>query len=501
MFDGLDLDEPIGARGRDDRSAGNRGARVRGGSLNGVAYDLAWDERTSGGTIGDIKLMVKGRVIWGESDTGLRLDLAPVLRQLARNWNALLLQETYPLGVVPLSPSRFESDFRRLLQRQAEESLGSADDETPVSSFRSAHNLAGWFGTDLSDLWMVREANEMIIEEGGEVVRWPFFDVVRTLQSLGEAIAARVEQVCPDAEVALRWRARDSAVNDNEALSTAIGLPLSDTLTLIDRKVLRVPPSRQALLRGLDEMQAAARMLGACVDLDDITTVLREIGEVPKVATPLLDEVAEEAREALRGLTQSIPYEQGHELARWLRERLQLEGAAAADPAAILTSWGVPVRPILIASNVEAVSVWGEQHGPAVLHNLNGSRSQGRIGASILNSGGARATLAHEICHFLVDRGRALPVLEVLGGSTPKRLEQRANAFAAEFLLPMRQAYEVYQNLPVTSEALSELMKRFGVTKLLAAEQLRNYGITTGVSFSRNARDYLNNIVGRQWGI
>ena len=43
------------------------------------------------------------------------------------------------------------------------------------------------------------------------------------------------------------------------------------------------------------------------------------------------------------------------------------------------------------------------------------------------SSGRRRATLAHEICHLLVDRGSALPLVEVLGGRTAEHVERRAS--------------------------------------------------------------------------
>jgi hypothetical protein len=38
-------------------------------------------------------------------------------------------------------------------------------------------------------------------------------------------------------------------------------------------------------------------------------------------------------------------------------------------------------------------------------------------------NGAMRFTLAHELCHLLVDRKGSLPVAEVLGGATPNRPE------------------------------------------------------------------------------
>jgi len=43
--------------------------------------------------------------------------------------------------------------------------------------------------------------------------------------------------------------------------------------------------------------------------------------------------------------------------------------------------------------------------------------------------------------HLLVDRKGFLPLVEVFGGYAPKGAERRANAFAAELLLPRSVAF------------------------------------------------------------
>jgi Zn-dependent peptidase ImmA (M78 family) len=90
------------------------------------------------------------------------------------------------------------------------------------------------------------------------------------------------------------------------------------------------------------------------------------------------------------------------------------------------------------------------------------------------SNNGYRSTLAHEICHLLVDRGRALPATEVLGGQSPKLAEQRANAFAAEFLLPREQAALACQNHPNIVQAATSLEQRFGVSREVVCHQIYN---------------------------
>ena len=59
---------------------------------------------------------------------------------------------------------------------------------------------------------------------------------------------------------------------------------------------------------------------------------------------------------------------------------------------------------------------------------------------------GIHLTLAHELCHLLVDRdaGAELPPYP---GRAPKSIEQRANAFAAALLMPDAMIIAEYASL------------------------------------------------------
>jgi Zn-dependent peptidase ImmA (M78 family) len=125
------------------------------------------------------------------------------------------------------------------------------------------------------------------------------------------------------------------------------------------------------------------------------------------------------------------------------------------------------VLPVWIRGPVDAAAIWGPHHGPAILLNqMPLSR------ASTPN--GRRTALAHEVCHLLIDREGALPVAEVLGGQVVKRIEQRANAFAAEWLLPRAAAADCLRASEDIIACGKALEKRYVVSRELVCHQIAN---------------------------
>ena len=150
------------------------------------------------------------------------------------------------------------------------------------------------------------------------------------------------------------------------------------------------------------------------------------------------------------------------------------------DPDKILRSWGVEIQEFPIPdSNLDAVAVWGACHTPTILLNPVGPRSR--------QVKGQRVTLAHEMCHILVDLDGALPVVDVLGlsGNVHRAIEQRANAFAAEFLLPrfegfnfikkaLNFVYDQAERNTALERAIGELAEVYGLSHETVAWQILN---------------------------
>jgi Zn-dependent peptidase ImmA (M78 family) len=78
-----------------------------------------------------------------------------------------------------------------------------------------------------------------------------------------------------------------------------------------------------------------------------------------------------------------------------------------------------------------------------------------------------------------------------MGGAAPPEAEQRANAFAAELLLPAEEAGRAFAKGRDPATAVRDLTKRFGSSKQIIAWQ----AIRSGWQLSSSTRAYLRNLL------
>jgi len=210
-------------------------------------------------------------------------------------------------------------------------------------------------------------------------------------------------------------------------------------------------------------VMAVARLSQSLAD-DTRRALVHAIADVARAETPELDELTAAAAAVLDAVSNMRPFEQGYALAQWLRTKLAIAGGV--DPTVFLRRWGVHVQSLPpLEEALDAVACWGGL-GPAVLVNPKGRHASSQQGRA--------ATLAHEIAHLIVDRGRHLPLAEVFGGATPLHLEQRARAFAAELLLPRELAGTAVAVSTSLKEAAGYLQATYGVSLEVIGWQIKN---------------------------
>jgi Zn-dependent peptidase ImmA (M78 family) len=439
--------------------------------LDKLQFDLEFSEKQISLGLGALRLRIGNTAIWGDEE-GRALDWTwiDLLEHLANSWAFLKYDETTPL--------RGRDSILSLLSRGHVVAVGSDVDPGPEVSretyfFLRRHNLAtGIEGMYLPPLSLLREGWKMWVGSLNVTRLLDFRETMNTLRELGDRLAGHIGT----GESQDRARLAIEAWRTREPTSEAALL-----ITLGSSSVSELVPRGQSLASYFDVpntdeygsgLLIAARM-SAALPLETQRKILQLLRALPASGTSeTLQTISAEAEATIPNYI-GRAHEQGATLAQWARQKFSLGTDTKVEPADVLKNLGVDVHLSKLGSDlIDAVGTWDHRRGPAVIVNLDGEHAQ--------SIAGRRATLAHELCHILLDRNGSLPAAEVLGGSVPRHPEQRANAFAAEFLLPKTVVIARLRGAKNALETIEEIMKQFGVSRELAAWQV----INTAVIFS-----------------
>lgn len=442
-----------------------------------LQFELRWEVATmpaaataADATRGTLRAHLAGRPVWGsnpERPSGFTWTWVELLEHLARHWAFILIEEGDPLGLgVP--PEQLRAKVEERWSAITEEQ--QAAEEELLWSYLQSHDLSSALaGAYPTSMWLTREGNSLRVACKNIVVSVPLHEGRTILSELGDAIAERLSGVAvdPRAGAAIAaWTARET-IQPRQLVQIATGLEGDAIDSLTDVVAVTTLEFDDAFRP--DEYLAVARMAGSALAPSELSNLFSIIRAQPEVWTGPLDRAAEGVAAVLTQVRDKPLYDQGRAAARWLREHLSISEQHRTDPEEILTRWNVPLVDIKLSSaQLDAVSVWGPRRGPAVILNRKGPH--GRFN-------GRRATVAHEIGHLVMDRSDALPVAEVMGGRMSSRVEARARAFAAEFLVPERVAgQEVLEAATMSElgEVVNRVAERYGASRELVAWQVYN---------------------------
>lgn len=216
-----------------------------------------------------------------------------------------------------------------------------------------------------------------------------------------------------------------------------------------------------------------------------VLTSLNEFGDLTEVTRASVIRAANAARDLKRlrvllgnagrdGLPAlTVPagkpaFEQGADLAAQVRRHFNL-GAAAIPSLTGFVAHNLPDVAVLYAdlsaNGPAGLGFADHARGPAVVLNTRGKNENALV---------RRFSLAHELCHILVDWKRGQPLASVSGffTDTVQELEQRANAFAVRLLCPesMVQLLDKYRDV----DAVRVLVEDYGVHYRAACLYLAN---------------------------
>lgn len=433
-------------------------------------------------TTARLAVRVDDEPVWpaaGAEDVSLEIQIDDLLSHLTEFWKPLALRQTYPIPVAPYRPMQ--------LRVKAEERWENVPPEVAeredalVCAFEEAHDLSHCFGGyfELAPLWLLRSGDRMIVDSCAGLRTAPFDQAWAEISRLGEEIAERLStQAQRWSRLIERWRQRDRG-DPAVLLAWATSLDRSVASALARDGVLSEPKRVVEAATDNDELRIAARMASALPDgqIRQILNIIHTFGKSEATRLHRLSElVLEHIAQHHDG---KRAYEQGEAAARFMRRRLDLPSQSETDIEKILSDLGIVIeRRTVQPASLDALAVWGDRFGPAVLLNMSSKRE---------TKAAARVTLAHELCHLLLDRGHALSAVEILNSRMPPYMEQRAKSFAGELLLPYEDAAECWRlaSCPDHVDGLEGVVKflqrRFKVPKAVAAWKLEHGAQRQGV--------------------
>lgn len=463
--------------------------RLTFGESGSLRFVLEWrDDYGTDGPVGrtwaNLQLWLADTLVWGELEKsgnpeGIAWSLIEILEFFGNAWPYLIEEEQFPIAFA----RRFDEPKHlgelwgksKLHLLHLPEGVADQDDEL-LRDFLAVHDFSEAFqGAQPPRLLCMRQGNQLLAATVERQWIFSFEAAMSTLESLCSAIVDRISNLSEQRAIAARdrWNYRNS-MPVLSRLQIAVGRDESSL-----RRIWPTDIDSPAANDRLYELKAAARMIGQRLPDEDLKLVLQKINCLVGAKRLRLGTLEAEAQSVLRDHESADPALQGYFLASMLRKHI-VRVFGKVDPEMLLSEWNVSIQEIAIQnSNLDAIAVWKGNHTPTIFVNSAGPRAQ--------LPKGRRSTLAHEICHILVDRDGALPAVEVLGGTVPRDIEQRANAFAAEFLLPrieaaafirknMKFVYISSERRKVVENCLSSLSEIYGASHETTAWQILNSG-------------------------
>lgn len=407
------------------------------GSSTSIQIAIEWHNDVKsdgplGKTWGNLQLWVADTLVWGstgfpEKPVGITWSWIELFEFLANAWPYLENEEQHPIN--SLDDTNYLSELWERAQSRWEsvpDDVADKEDEL-LRDFLAVHDLAEALqGAQPPQLLLLRQGERMIVSTFQKQWELPYKTVMSVLTEVCDFIADRISDLSDvrSTRVLKRWNQRNS-LPYIKRLQIATGISEGELHRIWPTNINQTASNDERY-----ELRAAARMLDRRVPESKIKEVLKLIYDLPKGRPLSLRPLQEMAENAIVKCGSTDPITQGYALAEMLREHLS-QKEKQVNPESILNNWKIKIHQIHDDElTLDAIAVWADDRHPTILLNTKGPRARHRSGI--------RSTLAHEICHVLLDVNGALPAVEVLGGVIPRIIEQRANAFAAEFLLPRK---------------------------------------------------------------
>jgi Zn-dependent peptidase ImmA (M78 family) len=429
-----------------------------------------------------------------------------LMEWLADNWDPLLHEERFPFrsGGASAADSLTKS-------RQPPVSLKQVDEFEWLdawSEWWKRHSLrAAREGGLFPDIYLRRYRDTFEISTGAESLpgipgefrfltpnRSYYADLTRSAEVMYQVLSAASEELrrrlpqSPRVEVLagaiadLRMPAREpermawlAGIGDRYS---EIASTVKNTLATVDSRVrqmiLDTRPASSLVVVG----SAYARLLYGAA------TPTIEVPDVVALTSQIVDNYVDDASWWLSQLdlpldasdvAQLSPGEQGSRLGEKACELLGASSEGWVDIQSALSAADIKIVEINLSdAELRAVSIFGQTQRPRILLNSNTRWSQ--------TLASRRFTLAHELCHLVLDREYGEELAIASGPWAPSVIEQRANAFAAAFLMPTWLLREELANASASAddpEIIRSVSARLRVSVSSLVDRLYNLGELT----------------------
>lgn len=235
-----------------------------------------------------------------------------------------------------------------------------------------------------------------------------------------------------------RWNEMQARVEDaNQRRELILGTFMGEQWSVIDKTFGADAPGIESLLFDAEQVISNA-------EFDTILTL----------SSPVKSSIWSLPQEWIFG--PGAPHEQGYELATRAREFLGNTTEPIIDFSATLTRFGVEVRDLSTSSFASAI--FARADGPGILA-VSTQQSRGVAPT--------RFAIAAALGRFLAERIAGKPFGAAHSGQSRWLATQRANAFAAEFLLPAS---------AIGMSVISDLCDSYGISRSAATWHVQNRG-------------------------
>ena len=419
----------------------------------------------------------------------VRWFLAPLFRWIVTNWLPLLHEKRLPPGgrLGDSRPRSARAAYLAMLQ-------SAGDDFYRFSCWQEwaeRHSLrAASEGGIFPDVFFQRMEDEIEISWGDRVQ--PGADTASffvedglarvTVDEVATALMGAVdwfveeERICKSewgTELAKRWNeVRDTAAGQ-AALSWYLdSSPEPGSLTLTFRTAME-KLGRQLDLSPkpwLGELSPEVAMFGDLAPNVSEEAAARLLAEYFDARTerPMSDLLTKQIFPDEPAWSSASPWHSGYSYALDVLDEVDPDpDSSMTSVEVMLNNLGVTVRDVSLGEEgPRGVALAGRELRPTILVNEDHLNNTTR---------GRRFTLAHELCHILLDQGRARPLAHTSTPWASPTVEQRANAFAAMLLMPpSRASRPMVAGMTELKRTINRMADRMQVSRIALTRHLSN---------------------------